>query len=99
MLVASLVTFLEIVVLQMEVLSTLLARLAISVESPVTSLATAHRRLPTVTFLVMLSILVLPLWSRQLLPSHRSSPDRHCSIGLDELSINQWNWSSDFLTL
>jgi hypothetical protein len=35
-------------------LSTLLARLATSAVKLVTSLATAHRRLPTVTFLVKL---------------------------------------------
>jgi len=97
MLVESLVTSPGIAVLQMEDLSTLLARLATNVENLVTSLATAHRRLQMVTFLVMLSILVSPQW-RQLLLSHRSLRDRHCSIGLDELSINKWNRSSDFLT-
>jgi len=50
----------------MEDLSTLLARLATSAENLVISLATAHRRLLMVTFLVMLSILVL-LQSHQLL--------------------------------
>jgi len=97
MLVASLVTSPGIVVLRMEDLSTLPARLAINAENLVTSLATAHRRLLMVTFLVMLSILVLLQW-HQLPLSPRSLRDRHCSIGLDELLIKKWNWSSDFLT-
>jgi len=75
MLVANLVTSPGIAVLQMEDLSMLPARLATNVENLVTSLATAHRRLPMVTFLVMLSILVSPQW-HQLLLSHRSLRDR-----------------------
>jgi len=97
MLVASSVTSLGIAVHQMEDLSMLLARLATNVENPVIFPVTAHRRLPTVTCLVMLSILVLPQ-SHQLLLSHRSLWARHCLIGLDELSINKVDLVIDFLT-
>ncbi len=88
MLVASLVTSPGIAVLLMEDLSMLLERLATNAESLVTCkdflskllaplltfevLATAHRRLLTVNFLVMLSILVLPLRLRPLHLSHSS---------------------------
>jgi len=96
MLVASLVTSPGIAVLQMEDLSTLLARLATNVENLATFPATALRRLPMVIFLVMLSILVLPQ-SHQLPLSHRSFWDRHCLIGLDELSINKVDLVIDFL--
>lgn len=71
MLVASSVIFLGTVVLQMEGHLTLLVRPAINVVNLVTSLATAPRRLPMVTSLVKLSILVLPLWLHQFL-LHRS---------------------------
>lgn len=97
MLVASLVTSPETAVHQTADLSTLLARLAINVVNPVIFPVTALRRLPTVTSLVMLSILVLPQ-SPQLLLSHRSLWGRHCLIGLDELSINKVDLVIDFLT-
>jgi len=70
MLVGSSVTSLGIAVHQTEDLSTLLARLATNAENPAIFPVTAHKRLPTVTSLVMLSILVLPQ-SHQLLLSHR----------------------------
>jgi len=81
----------------MEDLSTLLARLATNVENPAIFLVTAHRRLPTVTSLVMPSILVLPQL-HQLLLWHRSLWARHCLIGLDELSIDKVELVIDFLT-
>jgi len=73
MLAASLVTFLAIALHPMVVPLTLLARLAISVVRPATFLATVHKKLPMVTFLVMSLILVPPLSWHLLLPSHRSS--------------------------
>jgi len=97
MLVASLVISPGIAVRQTEDLSTLLARLAINVVNPVIFPVTALRRLPTVTSLVMLSILVLPQLHLLLL-SHRSLWARHCLIGLDELSINKVELIIDFLT-
>ncbi len=72
----------------MVVPSTLLARLATSVVRLAIFLATVHKRLLMVTFLVMSLILVSPLSWHQLLPSHRFPWDRHRSIGLDELLIN-----------
>jgi hypothetical protein len=60
-------------------------------------LATALRRLPTATSLVMLLIFALPQL-HPLLLSHRSLWDHHCLIGLDELSIDEVELVIDFLT-
>jgi len=69
---------------------TLLARPATSAVKLVIFPETALKRLPTVTFLEMLSTSVLPLWLLRLHPWHRSIHGSPRSIGRDELSISMW---------
>jgi hypothetical protein len=114
MLAASLVTFLGIVVHQMEDLLMLLARLATNVENQAicknTSLTDFVASLLTwqapataprrLPMVISLAILSILVLPQlpQSLLSHRSLWGRHCLIGLGELSINKVELVIDFLT-